>query len=296
MHFERQFGEYLHKIETSLPDYLPGGECLQKSVNDAMAYSLLSGGKRIRAVLTLAFYNLFRPEVSPVLPYAAAVEMLHAYSLIHDDLPCMDDDDMRRGRPACHIAFGEATALLAGDGLLTLAFETMSDPAHTGFFPAEAVLRAIRCLSSAAGTGGMIGGQVIDLMHEGRQISPEVLEEMDRKKTGALIRAAAQIGCILGGADGEAQAAAAEYAGKLGLAFQVVDDILDCTADEAELGKPTGSDKENKKSTYVGLYGLEGSRRMAEELTAGAKLALQGLPQDTSFLAELAVSLSMRKK
>jgi geranylgeranyl diphosphate synthase type II len=248
--FKQRFNGYLQQVNDALPCFLPQGDAAQKTVYDAMAYSLMAGGKRIRAIMTMAFCELCGGNAADAVPFAAAIEMIHAYSLIHDDLPCMDDDDMRRGKPSCHIAFGEANALLAGDGLLTLAFETMLDSANTGNLPAKRVLDAAAVLAHAAGANGMVGGQVIDLENEGKPIPFELLQTLDRLKTGALIRASAVMGCVLAGADKEVIERAERYAAAVGLAFQIVDDILDVTADQQALGKPIGSDAENEKTTY----------------------------------------------
>ena len=292
---KQQLGSYASMLETALAGYLPRHPSPEQTVADAMAYSLLSGGKRIRGALTLAFYRLFREDVRPALPYAGALEMVHAYSLIHDDLPCMDDDDLRRGKPSCHIAYGEATALLAGDALLTLAFETMTDPRHAGAFAPGAVVKAVRCLAAAAGCAGMIGGQMIDLYQEGKPASEELLKRTYAKKTGALIAAAAQMGCVLAGARPEETEAAESYCEKIGLAFQIVDDLLDVTGDARVLGKPIGSDIENKKCTYVSIYGLDAARQKVDQLNQEAKASLQKLKGDTSFLASLADLLAGRQ-
>lgn len=268
----------------------------QRAVVQAMAYSLLGGGKRVRGVLTLAFCRLFCGEEAPALEAACAVEMVHAYSLIHDDLPCMDDDDLRRGKPSCHKAFGEAIALLAGDGLLNLAFETALSPAQQLLLGAQRTLEVARCLAGAAGVMGMIGGQVMDLAGEGRQLSAAQLEQMDRHKTGALIRAAVEMGCLCGGADPAQRQLAGEYAGAVGLAFQVVDDILDVEGDPALLGKNTGSDQRGNKSTYVSALSLPRARQLAQEQFALAGRALEQLrvgPED--FLAYFTGVLARRQ-
>lgn len=263
-------------------------------LGEAMAYSLLSGGKRIRAVLLLATYEMFSGDFHAALPFAAAIEMVHAYSLIHDDLPCMDDDDMRRGKPSCHIKFGEATALLAGDGLLTLAFETLSLKQNTDIFGFEKTLASVRSLSAAAGANGMIGGQMIDIENEGRDMTIEDLTLINSKKTGALIKSACEIGCILGGADERVTTHVLEYAAKIGLAFQIVDDILDVTADEKQLGKPIGSDSQNYKTTYASLYGIEAAKNVAAELTGEAIEELDRTGLDAAFLCGLARTLAER--
>lgn len=292
--FEKQLEAYIRPFEEALADFLPDMDTPQKNVAEAMAYGLLSGGKRMRAVLLMATYSMFGGDFRDVIPFAAAVEMVHAYSLIHDDLPCMDDDEMRRGKPSCHVKFGEATALLAGDGLLTLAFETLSLKRNVDMFGAEKALAAIRSLSAAAGADGMVGGQMIDLENEGREITLETLMLTDSKKTGALIKSACEIGCILGGADNKVTAHVLEYAFKIGLAFQIVDDVLDVTADEKQLGKPVGSDSKNHKTTYASLYGVKKAKETAAKLTAEAIDELDRTGLDTAFLCGLAEALADR--
>ena len=261
-------------------------------LTDAMRYSLLSGGKRIRPRILMLFYRLCGGKNEAALPFAAGLEMIHTYSLIHDDLPCMDDDDMRRGRPSCHKAYGETTALLAGDALLTLGFAAA---AKTTGLPAERVTRAIAVLAERAGMAGMVGGQVMDLRFERETPSLAELHNMVEKKTACLIMAAAEIGCILAGAPEEQVAAAREYGFKTGLAFQIIDDILDYAADEAVLGKPTGSDAKNGKTTFVTLLGMEGARREAKDLTNRALAALDRFDGDHTELAELTRHLLVRE-
>ena len=288
--------EYKTMIEAGLKKALPSSDCLEGDLSRAIAYSLCDGGKRIRPILTLEFCRLCGGDVKAALPFACAVEMIHTYSLIHDDLPCMDDDDTRRGRASSHIVFGEDIALLAGDALLSLAFETMLSPDSVARATPERAARAAYILAKNSGATGMVGGQVIDLQHEGKQVDVALLEEMDEKKTGALIVAAAQMGCVIAGAGEKEVAAAGSYAKAVGLAFQIVDDILDVTADAAELGKPVGSDLSNQKSTYVSLLGLERSKELVCELTGHAISALSAFSGDAAFLAGLAEELSSRKK
>lgn len=296
--FDKRSREYVELINNAVSDYVSeksfggressGLELMLK----AMAYSLEIGGKRIRPMLTLEFCRVCGGDVSAALPLAVAVEMIHTYSLIHDDLPCMDDDDMRRGKPSSHKVFGEANALLAGDSLLTLAFETvLSAPALSGEAKAKAGLE----LAKAAGCSGMIAGQVMDLANEGKSASLDEVRATDRRKTGELIRVSAVLGCIAAGADEEKIKAAENYCNNIGLAFQIIDDILDVTSDEETLGKPIGSDSENEKSTYVSLLGLEESSRYASELTANAKKSLEIFGNEGEFLIELADKLSNRK-
>ena len=244
-------------------------------IYEAMQYSLMAGGKRIRPVLTLETCRMCGGEVEQALPFACAVEMIHTYSLIHDDLPCMDDDDLRRGKPTNHKVFGEATAVLAGDALLTAAFEIMCE--YAGDLEPKRVLAAVDCLSHAAGAAGMIGGQMLDMDGESRTLTLEELELLQSLKTGALIRAAAELGCIVAGGDEATRQAVREYAQCVGRAFQVRDDMLDVTSSAQVLGKPIGSDAENEKSTFVTALGLERCGQLVDELTEQAVAALNGM-------------------
>ena len=293
MTWSERYPEYCSMIEAALPQYLPPVTLPQGKVCEAMAYSLLDGGKRIRGCLTLAMCELCGGEVQSALPLACAVEMVHAYSLIHDDLPCMDNDDLRRGKPSCHIKFGEGTALLAGDALLTHAFSAASDAYFNGTLPAETVLRCVNQLSRAAGVEGMIGGQVIDTAPEEVPMTPEQLEAMHSMKTGALIRSAAVLGCLAAGAPRDVVMLADLYAAKIGLAFQIVDDILDATEESEKLGKST-SDADNNKTTYITLYGVEKAREMVRRLVLEADLAVKGTVLDDEMLYELADTLAKR--
>ncbi|MCQ2480109.1 MAG: polyprenyl synthetase family protein [Clostridia bacterium] len=279
---------YVEIVNKALEEFLPKGDDV---VSQAMRYSVRNGGKRIRPVLVLEFCSLCGGDPMLALPYACALEMIHTYSLIHDDLPCMDDDDFRRGKPSCHVAFGEANALLAGDGLLTLAFET----AAKSTLSADKTVKAVSQLAKAAGVCGMIGGQVMDLENEGKSVGVDVLEKTDALKTGELIRVACVLGCISAGADDEKIKSAEKYAKDIGLAFQIVDDILDVTGDEKALGKPIGSDADNEKSTYVSALGLDGSAKKVDLLTERAKDALKSFDGDTAFLCDFADKMAKRK-
>lgn len=286
--------EYLEMITSALEQYTYSVEDGQDIVVNAMRYSIQNGGKRIRPMLTLEFCRVCGGDPKTALPFACAVEMIHTYSLIHDDLPCMDDDDLRRGKPSCHKQFGESYALLAGDGLLTLAFETLTQAKDVA---PQDIVRAVRILAELAGVNGMIGGQVIDLLSEEKQVDYDTLHCIDRLKTGALIKSAAMLGCIAAGVQDETILSAAKaYAENIGFAFQVVDDILDVTSDTATLGKPVGSDEKNAKSTFVSLLGLEACKRLADKLTTDAVQALAAIPNDTEFLEALANQLAVRKK
>lgn len=260
---------------------------------EAMRYSVENGGKRIRPMLTLEFCRMCGGSVEAALPLACAIEFIHTYSLIHDDLPCMDDDDMRRGKPSSHIKFGEANALLAGDSLLTFAFQSAGEVED---IPADAVAKAVSLLARASGCAGMIAGQVQDLENENKAVAADDLRSVDILKTGELIRCACQLGCIAAGADDIKLEAARAYAENLGIAFQIVDDILDVTSDEATLGKPVGSDAENCKNTYVSLLGLEEAKKIAAELTRKAIDALGVFGGESEFLVSLSKKLLSRNK
>lgn len=296
--FNKQFNEYVCLINEAADKYVSeknfgGRESSGLSeMLKAMAYSLSNGGKRIRPLLTLEFCRLCGGDYKKAIPFALGAEMIHTYSLIHDDLPCMDDDDMRRGKPSSHKVFGEANALLAGDALLTLAFETVLSAEDVS---AEAKVKAALELAKAAGCSGMIAGQVMDLANEGKSAPLDDIKKTDRLKTGEMIRVSCVMGCIAAGADEEKIRAAEIYSGNIGLAFQIVDDILDVTSDAETLGKPIGSDSENEKSTYVSLLGLEKSAEYAAELTKDAKNALDIFGDEGDFLAMLADMLAGRK-
>lgn len=261
---------------------------------DAMRYSLMAGGKRIRPVLLMETCRICGGDLDKVLPFAGAIEMIHTYSLIHDDLPCMDDDDLRRGRPTNHKVYGEATAVLAGDGLLTAAFEFMLDPSVT--LPPERVLEAAGILARAAGGRGMVGGQVLDMAGEGHSLGLREVEELQRLKTGALIVAAVEMGCVLAGGTAEQRQAVRRYAECIGLAFQIQDDILDVVGDEATLGKPVGSDAKSEKNTFVTLKGLDACRELVGKLTQDAVEAVSCFGPDGEGLCWLAQSLASREK
>ena len=286
---------YIDMIEKALYSYIPAGEHSEQKLIDAVGYSLRLPGKRVRPGLTLAFAELCSGSAEAALPFACAVEMVHTFSLIHDDMPCMDDDDFRRGKPSNHKVFGEAIALLAGDVLQTMAFSAIltDGAARAG---ADRAARAGAVLAEKSGMLGMAGGQTIDLMSEGKSVGIDTLREMDVKKTACLIEAACMMGCISAGAPDELIAAAERYAHCVGIAFQIVDDILDVTSTTDELGKPVGSDLENSKSTYVALLGVDRCRELVAELTAQAVEALDAFPGDTSQLADFARALAFRRK
>lgn len=262
-------------------------------LKEAMLYSLSAGGKRIRPCLMLEFYRCLGGNPEDILNFACAVEMIHTYSLIHDDLPCMDDDDMRRGKPSNHKVFGEANALLAGDALLTFAFETACDISEK--IKPENAVKAVKHLADSAGMAKMVGGQVLDLSSENKQISLEELEKIQEGKTVALLRVNALIACALADADETVTNALSDYCDAIGRAFQIRDDILDVIGTEADLGKPIGSDEQMNKNTYVSLLGLEKSQELVEKLTEKAVNSVKSVVADSKALCDLAVSLASRK-
>lgn len=288
--------KYFSIIEKSLESYLPKEKLTEQILVDSMKYSLKNGGKRVRPSLTLEFCNLCSGDFNKALPFACAVEMIHTYSLIHDDLPCMDNDDYRRGKKSNHIVYGEDIALLAGDALQTTAFKIMSDDKNIKDINPLLVIRAINTLANYAGTTGMVGGQVIDLQNEDKNAPVLILEEMDTKKTAALIEASCEIGCIIAGASEKEIKASQEYGYSIGIAFQIVDDILDCTKTTEELGKSAGSDNTNNKSTYVSLLGIEKCKEEVDRLTNAAINSLDVFSGDISSLKEYALKLRDRQK
>lgn len=296
MDFKNKLQTYINMINDELKKVFTAKSCPEESVYQAMEYSIMAGGKRLRPVLTLAVSDMLDGDMDDALRFGVAVEHIHTYSLIHDDLPCMDNDDLRRGLPTCHKKFGEATALLAGDGLLTGAFEYISDYKRYKSATPETVIKAVLELSSAAGCGGMIGGQVVDLECEKRSdVDEKILNYLHKKKTGALIRVSAVLGALAAAADKRYINAVADFAEKLGLAFQIQDDILDCIGDESVLGKPIGSDAENQKTTYVTLLGLDAAREKVEQLTNDTMSSLDIFGEKAAFLKELAIYLMDRK-
>lgn len=296
MEFQERLSSYVQEVEQALDGYLTTLGCSgQEKIVEAMRYSALAGGKRLRPVLTMEFCRAVGGDPHAALPFACALEMIHTYSLIHDDLPCMDDDDLRRGKPTSHKVYGEGMAVLAGDSLLTYAFETAARGMDASKVNAQQAVEAIGVLAHEAGYYGMIGGQVLDLAAEHQVLTYEQLVNLQDKKTGGLIRAAAEMGCILGQATQAQREAAKTYANRLGLAFQIQDDILDIEGDETVFGKPIGSDEKSGKSTFPGLMGVETCRKMVQDLTNEAVCAVQTLPQP-AFLVQLAESLVGRKK
>ena len=280
-------------VEEGLVRELRTDEAFDARLAESMEYSLTAGGKRLRPILLMAAADAAGGHGEDYLTSACAVEMIHTYSLIHDDLPAMDDDDYRRGKLTNHKVYGAGLATLAGDALLTMAFELL---ARQQGVPAETMLRVVREISEAAGANGMVGGQALDLASEGKRIDMDTLRRMHMAKTGALFRASVRSGAILGGADEAQLAALTEYAEAFGLAFQITDDILDVTGDAAAIGKPVGSDERNHKSTYVTLTSLEEAKRLAREAADRAHEALAPLGGKAAFLDELAEYLVTRDR
>ena len=280
-------------VEEGLVRELRTDEAFDARLAESMEYSLTAGGKRLRPILLMAAADAAGGRGEDYLTSACAIEMIHTYSLIHDDLPAMDDDDYRRGKLTNHKVYGAGLATLAGDALLTMAFELL---ARQQGVSAETLLRVVREVSEAAGANGMVGGQALDLASEGKRIEMDTLRRMHMAKTGALFRAAVRSGAILAGADEAALASLTDYAEAFGLAFQITDDILDVTGDEAAIGKPVGSDERNHKSTYVTLTSLEEARRLAWEAADRAHKALAPLGGKTEFLDELAEYLVTRDR
>jgi geranylgeranyl diphosphate synthase type II len=280
--------ERQRRVDRALDRFLPGEDTLPAHLHQAMRYSVFAGGKRIRPVLMIAACEAVGGDPTLVLPAACAMEMIHTYSLIHDDLPAMDDDDFRRGRPTNHRVYGEATAILAGDGLLTEAFILLSNPELQTGIPAIVSRQVIHTIARCAGSLGMVGGQTVDMESEGQQIDLPTLEYIHTHKTGALILAALQCGALLGGAEDAAFAALTRYGEAAGLAFQVADDVLDVVGDQACLGKDVGSDQARGKATYVALLGLEEARKRARELRDLAVAALEPLGAPAEPLRQIA--------
>lgn len=286
----------LKMVEKALISFIPEADTKEISIlTDSMKYSLTAGGKRVRPMLVLEFARLCGGDTGAALPFACAIEMIHTYSLIHDDLPCMDNDDLRRGKPTNHKVYGEAAALLAGNSLLTLAFETVLSETAVRLNGYEKCAKAGRVIAELSGINGMLGGQMIDLESEGKSVTADHLKVMDNKKTGALMTAAALLGCISAGANEKQMAAARTYAENIGLAFQIIDDILDITSTTEELGKPVGSDGENDKSTYPGLLGMDQCRQLSKSLTEEAVQALDAFEGDTAALKDFAYYLLSRQ-
>lgn len=287
--FQARYDRYRAAVEEALQSLFLRNKSYNR-LQEAMRYSLLAGGKRVRPVLTLAFCETLGGEMRGALSLGAALECVHTYSLIHDDLPCMDDDDLRRGRPTCHKVYGETMAVLAGDALQAEAFRLIAIAPNLS---AEQRIDAVHTLASACGGDGMVAGQVLDV--DGLAGDEASLRDLCLRKTGGLLAAAAVLGCIAAGASAEFRQQAMDYAKHIGLAFQVRDDMLDVIADQDEFGKPIGSDREEGKLTFVDLLGLEGCETLVAEETRLAKEAIASFP-DNGFLLELADHLANRRK
>ncbi|SHE62706.1 polyprenyl synthetase family protein [Desulforamulus putei] len=285
MSFHEELKQWSRQVDDALNDYLPPADAYPATIHEAMRYSVFAGGKRLRPILVLAAAKAVGGSTDKVMPVACALELIHTYSLVHDDLPAMDNDDFRRGRPTSHKVYGEAMAILTGDALLTIAFELIARCGEQ--CPAEAVNRVTLEIAQAAGSRGLIGGQVVDLLSENKQIEAPVLEYIHRHKTGALFRAAVRAGAILGGATAVQLEALTTYAEQMGLAFQIKDDLLDIEGDETKIGKPVGSDVKNKKVTYPSLYGLEKAREMAAAAAREATEALKIFGAEAEFLRSM---------
>ncbi|WP_316630716.1 farnesyl diphosphate synthase [uncultured Ruminococcus sp.] len=288
--------DYVKEIEAAIERYIPQEKAAEQQLIDAVRYSLNLKGKRVRPSLTLAFAELCGGSVDAAMPFACAVEMVHTYSLIHDDLPCMDNDDFRRGQPTNHKVFGENIALLAGDALQSMAYTAMLSDEAVAAVGGVRAARAAHILAEKSGLLGMVGGQVIDLSMEHKTVDIELVRLMEEKKTANLIEAACMMGCVVAGAEEEKINAAERYAHAIGLAFQIVDDILDVTSTAEELGKPIGSDIDNEKSTFMSMLDIERCRESVAWLTEEAIDALNVFDGDTKDLADFAVALANRKK
>jgi geranylgeranyl diphosphate synthase type II len=275
-------------INSALDKWLPKPEGLAGPVIEAMRYSLMSGGKRVRPILLLAGAQAVNGNQKELLPVACAIECIHTYSLIHDDLPAMDNDDLRRGRPTCHKVYNEAIAMLAGDGLLTYAFELMCNPELTQNISSSLLNKAIFLLSRAAGVHGMVGGQTVDILMEGCEINTETLSFIHSRKTGALIGVSVEIGALLGKGNQKEIIHLKKYGEYLGLAFQIKDDLLDVEGDQNVLGKPVGSDDRNLKATYPALFGLKETKKKAQELLKKSLSELESFDEGAEPLRSIA--------
>ncbi len=287
MEFKQCLKEKASFVEKVLKEYMPKEEGYQNTVIEAMNYSLSAGGKRLRPILTLEACKIVGGNEDEAIPFAIAIEMIHTYSLIHDDLPALDNDDLRRGRPTNHKVYGEAMGILAGDALLNYAFEVMLAGSINKENP-EKYLKAINEIAKGAGIYGMIGGQVVDVESENKQIEKEKLDYIHMNKTAAMMVGCMRAGATIGGANSEQMEEITKYAKNIGLSFQIVDDILDIVGDEAKLGKKVGSDIENHKSTYPSLLGLDKSKEIAHNLIDEAKKSIEKLSDDVDFLKGLA--------
>ncbi len=286
--FQQELEKRKHYIDTCLQKYLTSSDAYPPIIHEAMHYAIFNGGKRLRPIMVLEGTKLAGGSQESAVPIACALEMIHSYSLVHDDLPAMDDDELRRGKPTCHIVFGEANAILTGDALLTGAFAVMTESAGIAGVKPDNLIRVIREIAEAAGSQGMIGGQVIDLQSEGQDIDYDTLKTLHSLKTGKLFQAALRSGAILSNMNRQGLQSIDKYARSFGLAFQITDDILDVNGNEAVIGKPAGSDAKNAKTTYPGLFGLEKSRQLAEDCVKACIDSLQDFGPEADFLRQLA--------
>ena len=295
MNFEDELKQKVQETEKTVYEFLPEEEGFQKTILEAMNYSMKAGGKRLRPLLMAETYRMFGGTGEVIRPFMAAMEMIHTHSLIHDDLPALDNDEYRRGKKTTHVVYGKAMAILAGDALLNYAYETAArafalEPGH------ECIGKAFRILTAKTGIYGMLGGQCVDVEYEGKNLERERLDFIYRLKTSALIEASMMVGAVLAGASDEKIALLERVAGKVGLAFQIQDDILDVVSTTETLGKPVGSDEENRKTTYVTLEGIEKAREDVRRLSDEAIEELDTLEEKNPFLMELLKSLIDRKK
>ena len=284
--------EYKNLVDLKLSEFFNPSGLSYDGLLESMHYSLTAGGKRIRPTLVLEFCRISGGDIEKALPVACAIEMLHTYSLIHDDLPCMDNDELRRGKPTNHVVYGECTATLAGDALQAEAFGTIA----RSELPAENKIACVEILADAVGSDGMCAGQYLDMVGESKQLTEDELDDINSRKTGALLIAACRMGVAAAGGSGEMLEAAAHYGACVGAAFQIRDDILDVISTSEELGKPVGSDAQEHKNTYMALLGEERCMEMVEKLTNKAKSALCGTFNDTKFLCDLADSMVTTRK
>ena len=296
MNFKEEYQNRIRSIENILKKYLPCQEGYQKIIMEAMEYSLMAGGKRLRPMLMKESYALFGGEGEVIEPFMAAIEMIHTYSLVHDDLPAMDNDEYRRGRKTTHVVYGEDMGILTGDALLNYAFETACRAFDIAPEESGRIGQALKILAGKAGIYGMIGGQVVDVKESGHILTGEMLDFIYRLKTGALIESSMMIGAVLAGAGAEDTEKMEQIARGIGLAFQIQDDILDVTSTTEVLGKPVHSDEKNEKTTYVTWKGLEGARQEVARMTEEAVRALRAIQPDGGFLEELLKSLVYREK
>ena len=295
VNFQDELTKRTDEIEKGIREFLPKEEGFAKSMAQAMNYSMLAGGKRLRPLLMQETYRLFGGKEKVIWPFMTGMEMIHTHSLIHDDLPALDNDDYRRGRLTTHTVYGEAMGILSGVALLNYAYETMLLAFERTAYP-ERVIRGLSVMAEKTGIHGMLGGQSVDVENDGTPLTKEMLDYIYRNKTSALIEAAMMTGAILAGADENSVAIIEEAAGKIGLAFQIQDDILDVTSTEEELGKPVHSDEKNNKVTYVTLFGIEEASRQVKELSEDAVSLLKGLNKNNEFLYLLVEKLINRRK